>query len=135
MPLIRYRTGDMAVVSQTDRGFILNKLVGRIHDVVEIGGRRLPTHYIQDVLNRIGGIKEFQIELRDRGPVLRLVPEDGANVDDIRDRILRYWNDELDVEFIAGPELRLLGWRRKFRHLVEAPTVSAAPAISPILAK
>ena len=30
MPLIRYRTGDMAVISETTRGFILNKLVGRI---------------------------------------------------------------------------------------------------------
>jgi phenylacetate-CoA ligase len=135
MPLIRYRTGDMAVFSTSDRGFILNKLVGRIHDVIEIGGRKVPTHYIQDVLNRIGGIKEFQIELRERVPVLRLVAEDGADKDDIRDRIRSYWNDALDVKFIAGSELRLLGWRRKFRHLVAAPGVSAAPAVNPLPAK
>ncbi len=130
MPLIRYRTGDMAVISETTRGFILNKLVGRIHDVIEIGGRRVPTHYVQDVLNRIGNIKEFQIELRDRVPVLRIVPEDGANLDDIRERIKRHWADELKVQFIAGSELRLLGWRRKFYHVVEASDAPVAAAIN-----
>ena len=40
MPLIRYRTGDIAVLSETERGFVLDKLVGRIHDVIEIGGRK-----------------------------------------------------------------------------------------------
>ncbi len=135
MPLIRYRTGDMAVISETTRGFILNKLVGRIHDVIEIGGRRVPTHYVQDVLNRIGNIKEFQIELRDRVPVLRIVPEDGANLDDIRERIKRHWADELKVQFIAGSELRLLGWRRKFHHVIEAPDAPVAPAINPLLTR
>jgi phenylacetate-CoA ligase len=126
MPLIRYRTGDMAVLSETDRGFVLDQLLGRIHDVIDIGGRRVPTHYVQDVLGRVGGIKEFQIELRDQGPVLRLVAEDGANVDDVRGRIERFWNESLKVEFIAASELRLLGWRRKFHHVVEAPNSDVA---------
>jgi phenylacetate-CoA ligase len=130
MPLIRYRTGDLAVLSQTSRGFVLDQLVGRIHDVVEIAGRRLPTHYIQDVLNRIGGIKEFQIELRHRRLVLRLVPEDGASLDDIRDRIGRYWQGAMQVEFIVPSELRLLGWRRKFRRLVAAANAANADAAS-----
>jgi phenylacetate-CoA ligase len=134
MPLIRYRTGDVAVLSETDRGFILDKLVGRTHDLIEIGGRKVPTHYIQDVLDRIGGTKEFQIELRDQGPVLRLVPEINANVHDIRGRITRFWNEELKVEFISTSELRLLGWRRKFRRVVEAPrhnAVAADPVVAP----
>jgi phenylacetate-coenzyme A ligase PaaK-like adenylate-forming protein len=136
MPLIRYRTGDLAVLTQTSRGFVLNELVGRIHDVIEIAGRRFATHYIQDVLNRIGGIKEFQIELRNRRPVLRLVPEDGARLDDIRGRIGRYWQSAMDVEFITPSELQLLGWRRKFRHLVTTPNGDAAStASSPPLVK
>ena len=128
MPLIRYRTGDMAVLSETDRGLILDKVIGRIHDVIEIGGRKVPTHYVQDVLDRIGGTKEFQIELRDQGAVLRLVPEVNANCDDIRDRIAGFWNEELKVEFICASDLRLLGWRRKFRHVVEAPNHNVAAA-------
>jgi phenylacetate-CoA ligase len=127
MPLIRYRTGDLAVLNQTARGFVLNELVGRIHDVVEIAGRRLPTHYIQDVLNRIGGIKEFQIELGDHRPVLRIVSEDGADVVDIRGRVDRYWQGALQVEFIAPSELRLLGWRHKFGHLIAKSTALAVP--------
>ena len=131
MPLIRYRTGDLAALNQTTRGFVLDELVGRIHDVVEIAGRRFPTHYIQDVLNRIGGIREFQIELRDQRPVLRIVAEDGADIDDMRDRIGRYWQCAMQVEFIAPSELRLLGWRRKFGHLVAAPSGPAAPGPLP----
>jgi phenylacetate-CoA ligase len=130
MPLIRYRTGDIAVVEQTARGFVLAELVGRIHDVVEIAGERRPTHYIQDVLDRIGGIREFQIELREQRPLLRLVPEDGADTGGIRDRIARYWGGAVDVEFIAPSDLRLLGARRKFRHLVaeQAAATDACPA-------
>jgi phenylacetate-CoA ligase len=131
MPLIRYRTGDLAVLKPTPRGFVLDELVGRIHDVVEIAGRRLPTHYIQDVLDRIGGIREFQIELRDHRPVLRIVSEDGADLDGIRDRIDRYWQSAMQVEFIAPSELRLLGRRRKFRRLVAAPTASACLNLLP----
>ena len=137
MPLIRYRTGDMAVVEETARGFVLEELVGRIHDVVEIAGERRPTHYIQDVLNRIGGIKEFQIELRDHRPVLRLVPEDGTDIDGIRNRIARYWGAAVGVEFIAPSDLRLLGSRHKFHHLVVAQTApaDADPAVYPSPAK
>jgi phenylacetate-CoA ligase len=137
MPLIRYRTGDIAAVAETARGFVLEELVGRIHDVVEIAGERRPTHYVQDVLDRIGGIREFQIELRDRRPVLRLVPEDGADTDGIRDRIARYWGTAVGVEFIAPSDLRLLGARQKFRHLVLARTDPAdvCPAVYPSAAK
>jgi phenylacetate-CoA ligase len=134
MPLIRYRTGDMAVLAETERGFVFRKLIGRIHDVLNIGGRKVPTHYIQDVLDRIGGIKEFQIELRDQGPVLRLVAEQDANPGEIRNRVKKFWNDELQVEFIAASELRLLGWRRKFRHVVGTPTREVA-GIDPVLVR
>jgi phenylacetate-CoA ligase len=128
MPLIRYRTGDMAVLSETPRGFILDKLVGRTHDIVEIGGHRLPTHYIQDLLNRIGGINEFQIERGGEQLVLRVVSDDDANIDEIRDRIGRYWQGAIDVEFIAASELRLLGGRLKFCRIVPHQT---APQDSP----
>jgi phenylacetate-CoA ligase len=133
MPLIRYRTGDLAMLSETSRGFVLDQIVGRIHDVVEVAGRRFPTHYIQDVLNRIGGIKEFQIELRNGRAVLRVVPEDGASLDEIRGHVGRYWQGAMLVEFIAPSELRLIGSRRKFRRLVGEQALMSPP-LSPTLA-
>lgn len=129
MPLIRYRTGDMAVLSETPRGFVLDKLVGRTHDIVDIGKHRMPTHYIQDVLGRIGGIREFQIERRDRATVLRIIAEDAADFGAIRDRVRSFWQDGIDVEFIALSELHLSGERQKFRRVVlrDAPSVEAPP--------
>jgi phenylacetate-CoA ligase len=122
MPLIRYRTGDLALLRENSAGFILEKVIGRVHDMINIGDRKVPTHHIQDVLNRIPGIAEFQIQLRDCGPVLRVVPEDSANRQHIHDRIWLYWQDAMQVEFITSSELQLLGWRGKFRHLVPNAT-------------
>jgi phenylacetate-coenzyme A ligase PaaK-like adenylate-forming protein len=122
MPLIRYRTGDLAALNETPKGLVLERVVGRVHDIVKIGGRKIPTHHIQDVLNRIGGIAEFQIQLRDCRPLLRLVPESSAARQYIRDRIWLYWHDAVQVEFITSSELQLLGWRGKFRHLVPNST-------------
>jgi phenylacetate-CoA ligase len=122
MPLIRYRTGDLAVLRESSTGFILEKVIGRVHDIIHIGDRKVPTHHIQDVLNRIPGISEFQIQLRECGPVLRVVPEDSANRQHIHDLIWVYWQDAMQVEFITSSELQLLGWRGKFRHLVPNAT-------------
>jgi phenylacetate-CoA ligase len=129
--LIRYRTGDRAVLSETSSGFVLDKVIGRVHDLVEIGGRRFATHYIQDVLNRIGGIREFQIEVCEHHPVLRIVPEDGAKIEGISDSIDRYWQGAMGVEFITASELRLLGGRLKFRHVVPPSDVAAAGPLQP----
>jgi phenylacetate-CoA ligase len=127
MPLIRYRTGDRAELSETADGFVLDRLVGRIHDVVAIGGHRLPTHYIQDLLDRVGGIRQFQIEPRDARPLLRLVLEDGADPQALQARIAHYFHDAVDVAFIAPSDLRRLGGRQKFRHLLPSAAASEPP--------
>lgn len=118
MPLIRYVTGDMAVMGESARGFIIHEMVGRTHDVIRIGDKQLPTHYVQDVLDRVGGINEFQIVMRDGKPVFRIVPEAGADAEGIRARLAGWWGDAVAVEFIDAGELKLQGWRAKFRHLV-----------------
>ena len=51
-------------------------IVGRVHDLVRIGEHRYPTHYLQDLLDRIGGIDEFQVVERDGASLLRLVVPD-----------------------------------------------------------
>jgi phenylacetate-CoA ligase len=118
MPLIRYRPGDMATLRETPAGFVIEEIVGRVHDVVEIAGRRVPTHYIQDLLDRIGGVKEFQIEIREGRPVLRIVAEPGLDPQAFRSQLASWWADAVDVEFIESNALKLQGWRSKFRHLV-----------------
>jgi phenylacetate-CoA ligase len=118
MPLIRYRTGDMAMLRETPAGFAISQMVGRVHDIIEIAGRRLPTHYIQDILDRVGGIKEFQIEIRENHPVFRIVAEPGVDREGFRRRLAGWWGDAVEVEFIETADLVLKGWRSKFRHLI-----------------
>jgi len=123
MPLIRYRTGDLATMRESPSGFVIHQMAGRVHDVVKIAGKCLPTHYIQDVLDRVGGVKEFQIEMRGERPAFRIVAEADLDQHVFRDRLASWWGDAVDVEFIDSSALILQGWRSKFRHLV-APTAN-----------
>lgn len=118
MPLLRYRTGDNAIMADRPEGYVIPRMVGRIHDVIMLAGNPMPTHYIQDVLDRVGGIREFQIEMRGGKPVFRLVPEDGADPEAIRQRVHTWWGNEVVIEFIALADLKLVGSRQKFRHFV-----------------
>lgn len=119
MPLIRYRTGDLAVVEKRNDGFYLNNLVGRIHDLVDINGVAHATHHIQDMLDhRVGGIQEFQIDIRTTPTILRIVPEHGANVEDIGNKIAAYWPNGFDVQFVDHSAFVRVGRHAKFRHVV-----------------
>ncbi len=119
MPLVRYRTGDLANLIANDDGFFLGGVEGRVHDLVRIGARIYPTHYLQDLLDRIGGIDEFQIEQRgDRPLLLRLVMRDSARHDAVAHRIRQWWNTAVDVEFVDFSALTRSGWRGKFRYVV-----------------
>ncbi len=119
MPLIRYTTGDQAKVELRQNGFFLTEVLGRIHDIIKIGGIEYPTHTIQDMLDhRVGGIQEFQIDVRNDKPILRIVPEPGADRDQITRRIGVYWSDSMKVEFVGHEDLIRVGTRAKFRHVV-----------------
>lgn len=120
MPLVRYRTGDLATVTATDSGFVLGEVTGRVHDVVQIGQRRYPTHYLQDLFDRIGGIDEFQIEPRPEQPLLlRLVVPDAGRRELVAQQIRQWWTDEVAIEFADFSGLARSGWRGKFRYVVE----------------
>ena len=119
MPLIRYRTGDHAEVVESSHGAFLTHLIGRVHDMVRIGSTVYPTHYLQDLLDRLDGIVEFQIVEADHpSPVLRLVPEPHANRETIESRILSWWGREVRVEFVGFEGLTRQGRLGKFRHVV-----------------
>lgn len=121
MPLIRYATGDLARVEQREDGFYLADVTGRIHDVVCLAGVAYPTHHIQDMLDfRVGGIQEFQIDVREVKPVLRIVPEPGADTAAIAAKIESYWPGALVVEFVGHDGFVRVGHRAKFRHVVTA---------------
>jgi len=120
MPLVRYRTGDLAELATTDAGFFLCQVVGRVHDLVRIGDRLYPTHYVQDLLDRVGGIDEFQIEERPGRPLLlRLVMPDVARRDATVARLRGWWPGGLEIEFVEFHDLVRCGWRGKFRYVVE----------------
>ncbi|MDD1782486.1 hypothetical protein LRP49_15040 [Enterovibrio sp. ZSDZ35] len=120
MPLIRYRTGDVATVEKRNDGFYITDVTGRIHDVVTLNGTEFPTHHIQDVLDhRVGGIQEFQIDTRYGQPVLKLVLEVHANETDISSKIEHYWPGAFSVQFVGHDDFVRVGHRSKFRHVVD----------------
>lgn len=119
MPLIRYRTGDLAKVEHRDQGIYLTNVVGRIHDTVPIKGINHPTHHIMDILDhRVGGIQEFQIDLRTSPPTLKIVPEPSGSVDEIRNKIEKIWLDGFCISFVCHDDLVRVGRLAKFRHVV-----------------
>lgn len=121
MPLLRYRTGDMAQVVEESDGYYLTNVVGRIHDLVPINGVPHPTHHIMDMLDhRVGGIQEFQIDLRGAKPILRIVPEPQASQENIQSKIAEYWGNAFELQFVGHDDFVRVGRHQKFRHLVHS---------------
>lgn len=128
MPLIRYQTGDLADLVQVDGEFYITNISGRIHDLVRVGDRQYPTHYVQDLLDRLEGIDEFQLEqVTPRQCLLRLVLAPGADEDRIRQRITDWWGEHVILELATFNDLKRLGWRSKFRHLVNGAVAEELP--------
>jgi phenylacetate-CoA ligase len=125
MPLVRYRTGDLGELETADDGFYLRRIVGRVHDLVRIGEHRYPTHYVQDVLDRIGGVDEFQIVQSPTLSLLRLVVPEATQRELIARKIKDWWGDAVRLEFTDFDGLTRRGWRSKFCHLVDAPAVAS----------
>ncbi len=119
MPLLRYRTGDLAKLERRPHGVFITDIVGRLHDIVPINGTPHATHHIQDVLDhRVGGIQEFQIDLRESPPVLRIVPEGHADPGDIEAKVNHYWPAAFQVQFVGHGDFVRVGRHAKFRHVV-----------------
>jgi phenylacetate-CoA ligase len=123
MPLIRYRTGDIGRVTSNQGRTCISKITGRIHDIVEIEGRTYPTHFIKDILERIGGIDEFQIVQRECQPelTLKVVPNEGFCRERVETCVRDLFGNSLRLETSGFDELLRQGWRDKFRYMVKAP--------------
>jgi phenylacetate-CoA ligase len=123
MPLIRYKTGDEAKIEKIKKGIYLKNITGRIHDLVPINGALYPTHHIMDILDhRVGGIQEFQIDMRSNPPILRLALEPNTSKEEINQKILKIWPQEFLLEFVRQSQFIRHGERSKFRHVVTSPS-------------
>jgi phenylacetate-CoA ligase len=104
---------------EREDGFVLEGVTGRIHDIVPINGIPHPTHHIQDMLDhRVGGIQEFQIDLRGRKPILRIVPELSTDPVALTSKIESVWPGAFDIEMGTHQDMVRVGHRAKFRHVV-----------------
>jgi phenylacetate-CoA ligase len=119
MPLIRYTVGDEVKIEKDKDGLYLNNVIGRVHDLIPINGINYPTHHIMDILDhRVGGIQEFQIEMRHNPPILRLAIEPTSNQEEISMNIKKYWPNEFILEFVDQSQFIRVGNQSKFRHVV-----------------
>jgi len=118
MPLVRYRMGDLGRLTEQADGWRLSRLVGRVHDAVVVDGTTYPTHFIQDILDRCGDIRDFQIAARKGQAVeLRLVtaPDQWESIASA----VRGNFPTLPLRRIEPEGLVFVGRRGKFRYLVE----------------
>jgi phenylacetate-CoA ligase len=121
MPLIRYKTGDLGTVVEEPDGLYLKDVIGRVHDVVRIGENTYPTHYIQDLLDRVGGIAEFQVVQENRNRItLRIVLESEDLAEPTAQKIRSWWGDVVQVEFVGYDGLERQGRLGKFRYVVRS---------------
>lgn len=121
MPLLRYATGDLATLEERPDGFFLTGVHGRVHDIVRIAGVPHPTHYLQDLLDRIGGVEEFQVVERDGLPLLlRLVTPNAEVRPALEARIGGWWGKAVEVSFVDLAGLCRVGEQSKFRYKVPA---------------
>jgi phenylacetate-CoA ligase len=118
MPLLRYKTGDLGDVKRTEMGYMIDHLRGRVHDSVTINGKVYLTHYIQDLLDRFGGVSDFQILTKEStSPVLRIVMDENGNRENLEKEVRAIFHD-LPIEYISMHDLKLVGRRHKFRYVV-----------------
>lgn len=119
MPLLRYKTGDLGEVLHTQNGMVLKNLRGRVHDSVTINGIVYLTHYIQDLLDRFGGVSDFQIVTKENEkPRLRIVMEENGSKENLEKEVHAIFQEHLPIEYIGAQDLRLVGRRHKFRYVV-----------------
>lgn len=121
MPLLRYETGDIGTVISQPDGVFIHDIQGRIHDTVLINNISYATHYLMDYFDhKITGVREFQIVLKtEELPVLNIVPERSIDIPRIKNMIKDRWPTGLVINFLKFEELERVGWRQKFRHIID----------------
>jgi len=119
MPLIKYRTGDLAnIYSENSRTFI-DDIYGRIHDFFYIDEEKYSTHYLMDILDhKVLNIRNFQIDTSSNSVMLNLIIENIDFLNQTRENCKKYLPKGLNYKFINDNELKLFGNRSKFKHII-----------------
>lgn len=128
MPLIRYRTGDLGVVTEEmcKCGLPYPRIInmeGRIHDFIYMDEEIiLSTTYLLDLLDKYGGFKDFQVFYDNDGKRLEfyLLPEDDLQLDKLRafqQDLFYIAKGKVAVDIHLMPELKLLP-SGKFRYVL-----------------
>lgn len=119
MPLIRYKTGDIGEVTFANDKYWISKLQGRVHDLIYIKDKPYLTSYIQDVMDQIGGVDEFQVCICPQGQkTLKVIPSSPTQQAVIQQKLQSLFGNEFRIEFTNFGGLVMQGWRSKFRYVV-----------------
>lgn len=120
MPLIRYKTGDIGKVLRKGGTTTLEGLKGRVHDLVPLQGNMVSTTFIQDTIDKIGGVDEWQIVLpaTQGKKLIRIVPNHQFSESIFKEKFYSYFGHDLEVQIVRFEDLKLSGWRDKFRYVV-----------------
>jgi phenylacetate-CoA ligase len=119
MPLIRYKTGDLAHSLGDTGGLNIHGLRGRTHDKLNFGDREVLTHFVQDIVDhRIGGVAIFQLNEKPIGVEFLVIEEDPNDKERIRTALLKYFPEIIGVKFVDWDDIERFGRHQKFRYLV-----------------
>ena len=70
--------------------------------------------------HRIKNVREFQIVIKDNTyPILKIVPENEKDKMRIYNELKSRWPEGIYIEFIDFQDLETVGWRQKFRHVID----------------
>ncbi len=120
-PLINYASGDITRVIRRDDGIYLVPVQGRVHDVVEVGGKTFTTQFFQDLLSARCGIADFQIIKGFNNSIkICVVPKSPSQKEKVRQVLSSTFGPLLEIEFRKYTELERVGAQGKFRYVLSA---------------
>lgn len=113
MPLIRYRTGDVAELRRGGHATWIYGAIERVTDAFRLDGRLWTCRQLRRVLDEVGNAAVFQVDLAGgKRPVLRVVPGPGDDGELAR-RIDWKTGGCFDVQVNDPPQMLRAGWGRK----------------------
>jgi phenylacetate-CoA ligase len=131
MPLIRYRTGDLGLVAADDEGggSVLSGIQGRLHEIVEIGGRSFTTSFLATYLHARFSIHDFQVVVGPKGPPeFRIVTDMPAQLPAMEAALAALCCAPVKVTRIRPTDLIRRGRQMKFSHYVRDADATGAGA-------
>lgn len=131
MPLIRYRVGDVGVVTDEmcscGRGLpLLKSIEGRIVDCFTLpGGRTVSPKVIMSAVQGTPGVSRYQVVQESRNKVtvelMRGKDDPEVSIDELTARCREVLGDDVEIEVFVGDRKNL---KAKFRPVISKLTVS-----------